>query len=137
MFKPYVKTLIDIKWWLEIEKMMSNQLELSMSQFKTYFFYNLLFRQSGQFCYGFGWSSEPITLKLEFLLNFVDCYKNLITDLCKWDEVFINEDAMWMDSCTASLGSSLVKIQNWEISKFTGEKALLGGDSDTSTKGCW
>ena len=75
-------------------------MDINIPTFKTNIFYSFLFEQTGQVCLGFGWASQTISLKLSSVLNFVNCYKNLVTDIADLNKEWIGPDAKIFDQCT-------------------------------------
>lgn len=115
---------------------MQQTFTFDLGKFKTNIFYSAIFKTTGQFCGGFGWSTEQINLILSTLFDFQDCYKTMIADLCDWSSTFLTKDAKWVDSCTPSTGSGLVNLKTWEISEALTEKSLIGGTA-IDGRGCW
>ena len=107
-----------------------------MGKFKTNVFYSLLFETTGQFCGGFGWEAEAITLKLSTDFDLQDCYKTMISDLCDWSSTFSAKESKWIDECTPSQSSGSVTIKKWEITQSLTDQALIGGLTPGG-RGCW
>lgn len=139
MLKPYVTTQLDLKYWLEIQRMMQQQLALTLNKFKIYVFYNFVFKQTGMVCFGLGWGAEPVQVRLSNLFDFVDCYKVMIGDLTDWNKTFLGRDARWIDECKPSGGASFVTIQDWLFTQSNIDQPLLGGSvtNVNEGKGCW
>jgi len=53
-------------------------MNFSLGKFKANIFFSGIFKNTGQFCSGFGYQSEEINLELSTLLDMYDCYKNII-----------------------------------------------------------
>lgn len=106
-----------------------------MPLFKTNIFYSFLFDQTGQACVGFGWSSTTINVKLSAILNFVNCYKNLITNVGKIEKEFIGNKAKLFDQCTDNNFTPFT-ISEYTLSYNINDQALFGGTT-ADGRGCW
>lgn len=136
VWRPYITSQLSLKYWLEIQRFMQQQFEISLAQFQTYIFYSFIFKQTGQVCFGFGWGSDAVQVKLGTLFDFQDCYKTLIDDLCDWNKTFLGRDARWIDECKPSTGSSLVTVQDWLLAPNNVDQSLIGGTA-IDGRGCW
>lgn len=87
-------------------------------------------------CFGFGWGSDPVQVKLSTLFDFQDCYKTMIDDLCDWNKTWLGPEARRIDECKPSAGSSFVTIQDWLLAQNNIDQSLLGG-TDVDGAGCW
>ena len=77
----------------------------------------MIFKTTGQLCFGFGYDTDQVILQLQTMFNMQDCYKTMISDLCDWSSTFMGKDAKWLDSCSPSVGSNLITIKKWIISE--------------------
>jgi len=85
---------------------------------------------------GFGWESEAINLKMATLLTFQDCYKEMIKDLCNWDNTFNGKDSKWTDSCSPSrTDGGQVTLKKWLIADES-DTSMFGG-TEIDGRGCW
>ena len=49
---------------------MQQSFNFDLNKFKTAVFYSGIFKTTGQICFGFGWESEAIALKLSTMFDF-------------------------------------------------------------------
>ena len=115
---------------------MQQSYTIDLNKFKSAAFFSGIFKTTGQLCFGFGWESESIALKLGTMFDFQDCYKTMISDLCNWDSTFEGEDAKWFDDCSPSIGSSLVTLKNYILAEAISDMSFFGG-TVTDGRGCW
>lgn len=115
-----------------------------MGKFKTSLFYSNIFREDGQYCFGFGWASEVIKLQLSTLTDLVNCYKYIVTDLSKIGDTVLNNEAKWIDNCSPSGNTKKMYFKDWTVQEAIYDTnlnmprliSLIGGTS-LDSRGCW
>ena len=85
---------------------------------------------------GYGYESQAIQLDLTYQFQFVDCYKNLLTDVANPFMALAGEDALFVDSCALSSSAGPIKLQNWDIANAF-EMFVIGGNAPGQLKGCF
>lgn len=87
-------------------------------------------------CFGFGWGSDAVEVKLGYLLDLQDCMKEMITDMCDWNKTFLGREAKWIDECKLSTGAAKVTVQKWLLAQSNINQSLIGGYA-VDGPGCW
>ena len=80
-FQPYLETQISLTSNFVLQRLVTSSFIMKMNKFKTNLIYSFLFDDRGQVCLGYGYESQAIKLDLTYQFQFVDCYKNLLTDV--------------------------------------------------------
>ena len=115
MFKPYLETQIELESTLRLEKFTQQEVNLNLGKFKTSVFFSGIFKNTGQICTGFGYTSEEVVMYLTMLFDMYDCYKTIIADVCDFSSTFLGDNAKWVDDCNPSGNTSRITIKKWEI----------------------
>lgn len=109
---------------------------VAMPKFKTNTFFSATFGTSGQICYGFGWGSEAVSLKVTMQYRFVNCYKKLLTDISDWSDTWTGKNAKWIDACVDSDDGTTITLKEWALTDAITANAVLGGTAIDSP-GCF
>lgn len=144
LYKPYFETQINFDSSIKLERLISQSINFSLPKFKTSLFYSSIFKDNGQYCFGFGWATEEIKLQLYTLLDMTDCYKFIVTDLCEFTGTLSNQDAKYVDSCSPSGNTSKIYLKDWILQENLYDYninsqqliSLIGGTS-LDNRGCW
>lgn len=54
-FKPYLDTQISMISIFVLSRLISHTFQVDILKFRANTYYSMLFKNTGQFCYGFGW----------------------------------------------------------------------------------
>jgi hypothetical protein len=73
---------------LDISRLYFNEFIADMPEWKLIWFFNIILNQDYKMCWGTGWEHEAVQLSLQMEQNWVDCYKNIIDDICSFDGVW-------------------------------------------------
>ena len=90
-------------------------------------FLSFTYSTTGQVCFGLGWGSEAVNLKLTNTYTFVDCYKKWINDMTNWESVFSGADAKWIDACTTSSSAGAIEVIDSALTEAITGNNVLGG----------
>ena len=75
-------------------------------------------------------------MKVSTLFDFIDCYKNLITNVKNLESEMKGPKAKTWDQCTNNSNTQLVTIFNNILSYNIADQAIIGG-SKADGDGCW
>jgi len=89
-----------------------------------------------QICFGTGYSFEAISLKIQLVYNFMNCYKKMTDNIADWDATFTGKDAKWIDACTTPSSSPTIKMKEITFTDSITESSTLG-DTNMNKKGCF
>lgn len=144
LYMPYFETQINFDSSIKLERLISQAINFDLGKFKTSLFYSNIFRDNGQYCLGFGWSTEVIELQLSTLIDFVNCYKYIITDLCAIGETISNNESKWIDECQPSGNTAKIFFKDWVLQENlydynTSAQQLISliGGTALDNRGCW
>ena len=96
----------------------------------------MLFKNTGQICYGFGWNTESIQLLIQTQFQLIECYKTLIDDLGNPLGSFDQLGSNFLDECTFSSSGGPISLNIWDIVSEDTEHDVLGG-TEADGVGCW
>jgi len=95
-YVPYVDTQLFISSVYHIEKLIDNEFDFEVPQFRLNYFFSLIFTDTNKYCYGAGWENEEITFEVTSTTTMQDCYKKIITSLCDRSATWSGLDAKWL-----------------------------------------
>ena len=85
-----------------LPRLISHSFTLEVIKFRAATYYSWLFKNTGQFCLGFGYSTEDIALEIRTQLQLVECNKKLIADLGRPWSAWTSMDSYFIDECPLS-----------------------------------
>jgi len=80
-----------------------NNLQVSLNDFKTFLFLEMTV-YGNELCFSGGWGVEEILLYIWTTMQFWDCYKNIIYQLCNFQEWWNNN---LLDACGFSTDAQI------------------------------
>lgn len=125
--KPYLETQLTVTSDFLLKRLVSMITTIAMPKFKTSTFFSTTFGTSGQICYGFGWGSDAVSLKVSMQYRFVNCYKKILTDISDWSDTWTGKDAKWVDACVDSDDGTAITLKEWALTQAISSNAVLGG----------
>jgi hypothetical protein len=135
-FQPYLDTQLSMTSNFVLSRLIAHVFSVDVSKFRANTYYSGLFKNTGQICFGFGWSTEAITLAITTQFQLVECYKTLIADLGKPLGSIRSQDSLLIDECPLSSTGGPIQLQNWELATSAVDNDILGGTSEDGV-GCW
>ena len=108
--RPYLETQISLTSNFVLQRLMTSSFSMKLNKFKSNLIYSFLFDDRGAVCLGYGYESQAIQLDLTYQFQFVDCYKNLLTDVANPFQALAGEDALFVDSCELSTSAGPIKL---------------------------
>ena len=98
--------------------------------------YSILFQTDGQICGGLGWKTDPANLEVMVNFRLEDCYKKMISNLCKIQDTFNSEETKWLDECKPSIvGPGDIDIREFNLASE--QKVWMLGGSYADGAGCF
>lgn len=77
-----------VKMTLDISRLYFNEFIADMPEWKLLVFFNIIMNQDYKICWGAGYEYEAVQLSLQMEQHWVDCYKNIIDDICSFEGVW-------------------------------------------------
>jgi hypothetical protein len=119
-----------------ISRLISHSFSVNIGKFRANTYYSVLFKNTGQLCYGFGWTTEAIILTITAQFQLVECYKALVADLGKPLASLNSQDSLFFDECPLSSSGGPISLQDWELVEADATTDVLGGQEGDGV-GCW
>lgn len=76
-----------------------NDFSMALTKFNATTFANLIINSNWEYCLGVGYKTEEIALDINLAVQFVDCYKIILKDLCDFTTVWSGYEAKWFEEC--------------------------------------
>lgn len=133
--EPFIKTVASVQNEFNLAKFMYANFQFDLVPFKSNMFYMLTANPS-QTCFGIGYSTEAITLRLYLNYYFMNCYKKIIANMADYTDSWTGTDAKWIDECTFPYNTAIIKIFENTYTESISDNAIIGGTS-ANQAGCF
>jgi len=101
-FQPYAQAYFNMESILDINRFYYNQFIADLPKFKVLAFVSSIVNSDFRVCFGGGFENDNIKLSIQMKHTFMNCYKNLIYDICSFDGVWTGRDASIFEKCEKS-----------------------------------
>ena len=129
----YMKSLFDVN------RFFFDEVLVDMPKFKFKTFFSQIFNSDLKYCWGVGWENDEISLNIQQDMRLMDCYKNLIYDICSTDGVWTGPTAKIFEKCEKSDEGNNYRRADYTTWKFLPQQAdmmLAGTVSPASWDHC-
>ncbi len=113
-----------------------NEFSAFIPQFTADLFAHITINGNFEFCPGVGYEYEEIDATVNFSMKFNDCYKNILTDLCEFNQDWRSANAKWLDECDLS-NDSLINLVDRTLVYAYEDLPYYGTVNPTSVEYCY
>lgn len=134
---PYLQTQLQIRSNFALKRLVNSDFDIDINKFKASIWYSALFSTKGEFCFGFGYSTDQIELNLRTSFTPMDCYKTIIEDVAAPLETWYSKEALFIDECNTSDAGGTVTLKKWVLSPAVSTRGSVLGGERPGGAGCF
>lgn len=101
-WQPYGQGYFFMKSIIDVSRFYFNEMQVDMPKWKGWAFISSIVNSDFRNCWGVGWANEEIKVSLQLKQQWMNCYKNLIYDICSVDGVWTGSTAAIFEKCEKS-----------------------------------
>lgn len=101
-WQPYARGYFYMKSIVDINRFYFNEFIIDMPKWNVLMYISSIINSDFRSCWGMGWANENIKLALQMKQQWMNCYKNLLYDICSIDGVWAGRTATIFEKCERS-----------------------------------
>lgn len=97
---------------LDLQKIVYFEFSADLAKFALSYFFSIIINGNFYLCPGMGANNDAVDLTIAFALSFLNCYKEVIKDLCDFSSSWSGIEAKYIDECEDS-EEAPVELHTW------------------------